>query len=64
MQYSASADHLEFSSALSLLSGMDFAKEKMLRVLEFLGLRLHMRSRENGRVEWMKGLGLKREAAR
>jgi hypothetical protein len=43
---------------------MDFAKEKMLRVLEFLGLRLHMRSRENGRVEWMKGLGLKREAAR
>ncbi len=63
MQYSASAD-LGFSSALSLLSGMDFAKEKLLRVLEVLGLRLHMRSRENVRVEWMQVLGLKREAAR
>jgi hypothetical protein len=43
---------------------MDFAKEKLLRVLEVLGLRLHMRSRENVRVEWMQVLGLKREAAR
>ncbi len=63
MQYSASAD-LGFSSALSLLSGMGFAKEKLRRDLEFLSLRLHMRSRENGKVEWMQVLGLKREAAR
>ncbi len=63
MQYSASAD-LGYSSALSLLSGMGFAKEKLLRVLEFLGLRLHMRAREDGKVEWMQVLGLKREAAR